>query len=79
MKQNPELDRWRRATSWMEALQTHPIIWNFVLKMPGIYEIEELATSMEEPILSTDAHKRPEFDDPRFSEDDKVELLTRVM
>jgi hypothetical protein len=34
---------------------------------------------MESSILSTNTHRRPEFDNPRFSEDNKVELLTRVM
>ena len=34
---------------------------------------------MESSILSTNTHKRLEYDDPGFNEDDKVELLTRVM
>lgn len=34
---------------------------------------------MKSSILRTNTHKRPEFDDPRFSEDNKVELLMRVM
>ncbi|TXC06125.1 hypothetical protein FocTR4_00010842 [Fusarium oxysporum f. sp. cubense] len=79
MKQNPELDRWCYATSRMEALESYLITSNFALKLPGIHEIEKLAASMESLILSTNTHKRPEFDDPRFSEDNKVELLTRVM
>ncbi|KAF5261724.1 hypothetical protein FOXYS1_7569 [Fusarium oxysporum] len=79
MKQNPELDRWCYATSRMEALESYLITWNFALKLPGIHEIEKLAASMESLILSANTHKRPEFDDPRFSEDNKVELLTRVM
>ncbi|KAM5511559.1 hypothetical protein FOXYSP1_11659 [Fusarium oxysporum f. sp. phaseoli] len=49
------------------------------IKDCGIHEIEKLAASMESLILSANTHKRPEFDDPRFSEDNKVELLTRVM
>ncbi|ENH71317.1 hypothetical protein FOC1_g10006174 [Fusarium oxysporum f. sp. cubense race 1] len=79
MKQNPELDRWCYATSRMEALESYLITWKFTLKLPGIHEIEKLAASMESLILSANTHKRPEFDDPRFSEDNKVELLTRVM
>ncbi|EXA34251.1 hypothetical protein FOVG_14684 [Fusarium oxysporum f. sp. pisi HDV247] len=85
MKQNPELDRWCYATSRMGALESYLITWNFALKLPGsikdcgIHEIEKLAASMESLILSANTHKRPEFDDPRFSEDNKVELLTRVM
>ncbi|CEI68096.1 unnamed protein product [Fusarium venenatum] len=79
MKQNPELDRWCYTTSWMEELKRHFITWNFALKLPGIHEIEKLAASIESSILSANTHKRPEFDDPRFTEDEKVELLTRVM
>ncbi|KAJ4014628.1 hypothetical protein NW752_007399 [Fusarium irregulare] len=79
MKQNPELDRWCYATSPIEALQSYLATWKFTLKLPGIYEIEELAASMESSILSTNTHKRMEFDDPRFSEDSKIELLTRVL
>ncbi|XEV04995.1 hypothetical protein FSHL1_010282 [Fusarium sambucinum] len=79
MKQNPELDRWCYRTSWKEECDRYFIVWNFALKLPGIHGIEKLAASIETSILNTNTHKRPEFHDPRFSEDEKVELLTRVM
>ncbi|KAK3935077.1 hypothetical protein QBC46DRAFT_453753 [Diplogelasinospora grovesii] len=82
----PELNIWRKPTSLLEFMTFKVLpLANHLLYIPGqirncgIAEIEELAERQEELVFRQEMYNRPEFDDPRFDEVDKLELLTRFL
>ncbi|KAI1773333.1 hypothetical protein F4818DRAFT_423952 [Hypoxylon cercidicola] len=82
---NPDFDPWAKVPRGMEEAMHLGMAGKFVLDVPGklkkcgIAEIEELARTQEQIILDQGLYRRKEFDNDFFEDDEKIEVLTRVM
>ncbi|XXH01737.1 hypothetical protein Hte_008098 [Hypoxylon texense] len=76
---DPDFDPWGRVPRGMEGMMHLATVRKFVLGVSGIAEIKELALTQEKLIRDQDLYNRREFHNPFFNDDDKIEVLTRVM
>lgn len=82
---DPRFDPWAKVPRGVEGAVHLAMVGKFVLGVPGklkecgIAAIEELALTQEKLILDQGLHNRREFHNPFFKDEEKVEVLTRVM
>ncbi|KAI1759861.1 hypothetical protein GGR53DRAFT_523522 [Hypoxylon sp. FL1150] len=76
---DPIFDPWAKVPQGMEGALHLAMAGKFVLDVPGIAVIDELALTQEKLIRNQGLHNRREFHNPFFEDEEKIEVLTRVM
>ncbi|EFX04376.1 hypothetical protein CMQ_1304 [Grosmannia clavigera kw1407] len=70
---------WQPAGDFLSAAMQHRFLLKYALETPGLSEVEKLAVTMEKLVVDKQMHRQGVFSHQDFDDDDKVEIMTRIL